>query len=367
MLASSPALAEQYAAPTHYAAWSVDWLFARTPLHLLWAGPEMVVIFFVLSGYVLALPAVKRGASWLDRSYYPRRLARLYLPVWGSVVVAAVAHALVSRHDVAGASWWLDAHAVGMSLPVAFKTASLASLSQGAWQYSSVLWSLQYEVAFSVLLPAFLWLALMTRDRPRGALALAAASLAVTAVGAATDHGALRYMPIFMLGCLLAFHTDRLRPRRVPATATLALTLLGIVLLTTGYWAQDTGIGSAGSLAALAIVVGACVIVWLAIVSQSARDVLDTRPVRWLGSRSFSLYLVHEPIVVALAFALGGRPGVGTLLLIAVPLSLLVAEVFWVVVENPSIKAARALGRLARGRAGIQLSAPGEVQNRAAP
>ena len=40
---------------------------------------------------------------------------------------------------------------------------------------------------------------------------------------------------------------------------------------------------------------------------------LETRPMQAVGRRSFSLYLVHEPIVVATAFALGGRPS--TLLL----------------------------------------------------
>jgi hypothetical protein len=37
-------------------AWWLSW----TPLHLIWAGGEAVIVFFVLSGFVLALPYVNQ-------------------------------------------------------------------------------------------------------------------------------------------------------------------------------------------------------------------------------------------------------------------------------------------------------------------
>lgn len=49
---------------------------------------EAVLIFFVLSGFVLALPATLKAVRW--RVYYVKRLVRLYVPVWGSLVVAVV-------------------------------------------------------------------------------------------------------------------------------------------------------------------------------------------------------------------------------------------------------------------------------------
>jgi len=54
-----------------------DWL-TYSPLHLWWLGTEAVYLFFVLSGFVLALPFVQAGSGgrtpegyW--RSYYPSR------------------------------------------------------------------------------------------------------------------------------------------------------------------------------------------------------------------------------------------------------------------------------------------------------
>jgi peptidoglycan/LPS O-acetylase OafA/YrhL len=33
--------------------WTVAWWFSETPFHIWWSGHEMVLVFFVLSGYVV--------------------------------------------------------------------------------------------------------------------------------------------------------------------------------------------------------------------------------------------------------------------------------------------------------------------------
>jgi peptidoglycan/LPS O-acetylase OafA/YrhL len=63
---------------------AIPWVLTYTPLHLWWAGREAVIVFFVLSGYVLARSAYGRTFTWL--AYYPSRLIRLYLPVVAAVL-----------------------------------------------------------------------------------------------------------------------------------------------------------------------------------------------------------------------------------------------------------------------------------------
>lgn len=41
-----------------------SWWLTHTPLYLLWAGPQAVYLFFVLSGFVLALPATAAQVQW---------------------------------------------------------------------------------------------------------------------------------------------------------------------------------------------------------------------------------------------------------------------------------------------------------------
>lgn len=70
-----------------YSQWSdrghgLGWVVSYTPLHIFHAGQEAVVVFFVLSGFVLTRQMTVRTLRSISY-YYPQRLLRLYLPVWG--------------------------------------------------------------------------------------------------------------------------------------------------------------------------------------------------------------------------------------------------------------------------------------------
>jgi Predicted acyltransferases len=79
VLASVPSLADAFKNQSVHGG--LGWAMLYTPLHIVWAGPEAVCVFFVLSGYVLALPYLR--TRFEPRSYYPRRFVRVFLPVWG--------------------------------------------------------------------------------------------------------------------------------------------------------------------------------------------------------------------------------------------------------------------------------------------
>ena len=77
----------------------MNWL-NETPLRALVAGPEMVLLFFVLSGMVLALPRLAgRGATY--GRYLLSRALRLYPAVWAVTAIAALA-LLVEPGDTHG-------------------------------------------------------------------------------------------------------------------------------------------------------------------------------------------------------------------------------------------------------------------------
>ncbi|WP_374113148.1 acyltransferase family protein [Leifsonia shinshuensis] len=107
------------------------------------------------------------------------------------------------------------------------------------------------------------------------------------------------------------------------------------------------GWGPLAAFAYLLSFVGVLTIVALAFASPARRP-LEARPVQWVGKRSFSLYLVHEPILVAAALLVGVSgwwPWV-PIAVALVPAILLVAALFYRVVEQPSIGLSRRVGRL---------------------
>lgn len=369
LLSSSASLARQYAPVgdgRSPATGSSVWFLARTPLHILWAGPEMVLVFFVLSGYVLALPSVTRGWGWFDVAYYPRRFIRLYLPVFAALVLGVALHEL-HHGQLTGATYWLNEHAVAATLADAARNASLVGATgRSGMAFTTVLWSLRYEVLFSAALPLLLIPVLATRDAPRAALVLAAGCLLLAAVGAQRDVMGLRLMPLFVLGSLLAMHRDRLGSRGWVTAAPLrrlisaVLGLIAIFLITNCYVFSDRAWNSVAALSYVGVVVGCCLAV--AVLSTGKGWALERRPAQWLGSRSYSLYLVHEPIVVVVAFAVGAhRAALGSattivVLLLSLPLSLLTAEAFWRLVERPGLRLARAAGAAISARVGPQVA-----------
>jgi len=326
----------------------VAWLFVHTPLATVWAGPELVIVFFVLSGLVLtrALQArpVRPGAFLVGR------IVRLYLPVWASLGLAAALLALVPRSPslapMAGASDWLN----DLAQPVGAESVSrsvalvLDGSVYGNGKLNGVLWSLRWEVWFSLALPLLMLV--------RGTIARLAIPLVIVSL-LAVDHGAghasLRFLPPFAVGVVLALHEQRIGAWRAalggrgawPAAA-LALSLLSADL-----WLPGTSLGSGpdGALGSgpggTLVLVGAALAVLVPLLYGSVARVLCTRPMQWLGSRSFSLYLVHFPIVLAFAYGLD-QPPFGILLALALPTSLLAAEAFHRAIERPCHALARA-------------------------
>ena len=340
------------------------WWFTRTPLAVLWAGPELVVVFFVLSGFVLTRALRDRPVPLA--AFLAGRAVRLYLPVWVSLGVAALLVVLVPRapglaagHDT---GLWLDVYARPAGAEAVARDLALVR-SDHVGQIGTlngVLWSLRWEVLFSLALP---FLMVFRRAIARLALPVVALSLVAVDVGSGT-HPSLRYLPAFAIGMALALHEPRIRALR-DELAGRGVTLgvaVAACLLSADLWLPGAvrATGPGGTL----VLAGAALAVALPMLFARVERVLTRAPVLWLGSRSFSLYLMHLPVLLAFAYGLDG-PGFGVLLATAVPASLLAAEVFHRAAERPCHALARAAtagltARAARSRRdAVGAAAPG--------
>lgn len=304
------------------------WL-VNTPLHLFWAGGEAVFVFFVLSGFVLTLPALRRPQDWIG--YFPSRLIRLYLPVWVAVALALALHYLVPRSPVAGQSDWLLRHVQDLSLTGLAGDLSLRSPTV----LNSPLWSLKWEVAFSLLLPLFVSVAAVTR---RWWWITALGAVALSAGGHPLRNQVLIYLAMFLLGSALAAGWDRIAEvRRLPGAVLLVASCLG---LTSEWWLTVPDALDAPRSALVLASAGVLVVLagkW----SPGERFLLGRVP-QWLGRISFSLYLVHEPIAVSFGFlAPVSRPWIATIA--TIPIALVAAVLFNRFVETPSHQLAKSV------------------------
>lgn len=319
---------------------TVEWAATYTPLHVLWAGGEAVVVFFVLSGVVLTFP-VLRGAQFSWRGYYPQRLVRLYLPICAVVALGTLLAVIFDRHTTGAQSAWISSLPSEPSSSGAVKDLTLLGGTSGL---ISPLWSLRWEIIFSLLLPLYLAGALIFRRL--WALKLVGI-FALVACGALATAPAMMYLPIFAAGTVLAVEWDRAGRLacRLGTANWLGIMAASLLCLVSAWLLAPTGssdIKTAGTSALT--VAGATALVFVAGFWQGATRVLNTSWLQWLGRISFSLYLIHEPVAIALAVAFG--PDRAWLVL---PTMLAVgpaaAAVFFRLVELPSHRLARVAGR----------------------
>ncbi len=315
------------------------WL-TRTPLKLLTAGTESVLVFFVLSGLVVTLPALREGFGWLG--YYGGRMLRLYLPVWASLALAALAIALLPRDlaVVTPDSWLAGGNALTVSWPQLLQEASLFKRS---YDVNNVLWSLRWELVFSLTLPLFIVVARALRRHWVFAASLAALC---TVTGRLVDVDALVYLPVFFLGVVMAVRLPDLRAavRAWPRVGRAALGAASGLLLVASWLGRPVE-GAIGAEVLWGLAgVGAAGIVVVVIGSPTAERALSSRVPRWLGGISFSLYLVQAPLIGTLAFALGDEHW-KLVAAIGIPASLLVGWLFHLAVERPTHRLAKLVSR----------------------
>lgn len=353
-----------FSQPAENTGW-FTYLLTYTPLRVLWEGKGAVYVFFVLSGVVLAVAITgSKSFSWI--SYYPQRLLRLYVPVWAALALGIAAILLVPRSSDVASTWLAD-----RDLPVtADRVIQGITLVGGHGGLVSPMWSLRWEVLFSLLLPVFAWVGIRL---VRWRWAVATATLLLVGVGVAAGNSWLTYLPIFLLGVLIAVSIDELdalSARMKPGVA-VALTIAAPILLVApwllGPSLQPGTLGTA--FLEMASVLGATLTVVVALAVPAVRTAFSSRSLRWFGMISFSLYLIHEPVLVAFAVVFGD----GALLpaaLLSIPASIALAWVFYRIVEVPSHRLARWCGASVRGARGSSTrgsSAPHRTATRPIP
>ena len=327
--------------PAFGSAW---WWLERTPLKLLTAGHEAVIVFFVLSGVVVVLPALRHvDFSW--PGLVVARVVRLMLPAWAAIVFATALLLAVPRvpSQVTGGSWLSGQVQSSWSwqrLVVEF------SLMGGSVHYDNVLWTLKWEFLFSLLLPGFFVLAILLRRwwLPTGLLAVG-----LGVAGSVGHIDTLQYLPIFFLGTLIAVRLQAIEgwseSRRAKRLLAVILPVSALVLIGEFLLAPVVPEGSDGSHALVGLeALGGAGVVVAAGAATRFRRFLETRVPQFLGRISFSLYLVHLPVLATITWLVGDWNW-PVAALIGIPLATLAGWAFFRLVEKPLHKVARSAKR----------------------
>src|SRR5215470_4272450 len=323
------------------------------------AGNTGVALFFILSAFLLSMPFLAQAAGGKHVSvqrYASRRALRILPLYYCAVLAAAILSASAPRDLLRGFPYLLFLNGFpGMTTPLP--------------PYSNVWWSLATEAEFYVLLPLLPFAFGSRLRRAGGAIALAVICvLYLTFVArvwkARTIEGQLILLasvlgraPMFLAGIACAWlylrYGDALR-RRLAASRALrsggadliflaALAALGFLL----QWAVLMGPRVSNAYYELWTVVQAglwaAVLLLLLLAPLRCKPLLSNTWLNRLGVLSYSLYIVHLPIILPLFNTLSVRwdlaPGWnvynGLLTALAIVICIAVSEVTYRCIERP--------------------------------
>lgn len=287
-------------------------LVTTEPLPFSSHGHAAVIVFFVLSGYVISYIALTRENTPVE--YWSSRLSRFY-----SLAIPAVL--LTPLLDMAGQSLAPQFYgdATTHSMPGVRIVTSLLYLNEiwnlSIMSFSNVpYWSLCYEMWYYVLFA----IVAFTRGKARIALA------AVTVLFLGPKIMVLA--PLWLLGVVL----HRYRPLSQLAAWQYWLLFLGswpIYILFQQHQLTELGsqmlrglIGEKWHHQAafskffimdypLALIIAANFIGFRGIAHYFARPLLACeRPIRWIAGYTFSLYILHQPLLLFYAAVINGNP-----------------------------------------------------------
>jgi peptidoglycan/LPS O-acetylase OafA/YrhL len=301
-------------------------------------GRLAVVFFLMLSGLSLSISAATHGwqLGGLQR-FIRRRAWRILPPYWAALIFSLIIARTVIRASHYG--------------PPTFKTVVVygALLQDVVWAPTpnGALWSIGIEAELYLVFPFLL----LIRRRLGPTVLFACVTLPVIALGLLAPHRnpveglngfAPHLVPIFGVGLVVAgVITASERIRRLPWHWLAALAAVPVVLVMAAkgsvwtvnhYFWIDLAVGPAMAMLLAAVATGRpATLVWF----------LATRPVCTLGTFSYSLYLIHLPIIVIIGRGIAPRyiePGLPTFwftLILGVPASVTAAWLFSKVFEAP--------------------------------
>ena len=283
----------------HVAGWEVlVWPRWKPMWVYRWFGFAGVDIFFVLSGFIIAWAHRDQLGQWKKfPRYFLRRLWRIYPVLWVSCVLVGLMVGALGTADIRKPGWIADWIEWLLLVP-----------RYDPFALNGATWSLYYEMMFYL---AFGLLFLLPA-RLAGGLGIAWAIAIVAA--RLVEYSPVPFwakMPLspfvleFLGGTLVAAVVGRgfVRGPRIALAIAFAWLIAGIVLLR-GSTPDDLG----GRFWARIVAFGPpCVLLVYAVVAGEITGRISLpRRLRPLGDASYSIYLMHAPVALAMMFVTWG-------------------------------------------------------------
>jgi len=317
-------------------------------------GRAAVMVFFVLSGFVLAYSLLKQPVAY--GQFAIRRVFRIYPAFLAAVLISYALYSLTGIRNPYVSGLLKEMVEVHPSLKMLLEHLLLFG-TKGSTVLDDVIWSLVHEMRISLIFPFILLCIIRYKWHTVAACWLISIACTFTiffTTGLPEQEGVVEssilrsflntgYFVIFFAGgTYLAVEREKVATKIASLPKWQHITLFAFsmfcLLKTNPYASPFTpsffdymrGIGALGLIA-------------LALGSNRFATALNHKILTWLGRISYSLYLVHVPIIYVVSQEIGTAwPMLATSVFI-IAVSLIMAELMARFIEFPSIRLGKRL------------------------
>ncbi|MFB7138228.1 acyltransferase family protein [Gottfriedia sp. NPDC056225] len=321
-----------------------------------------VMLFFVLSGFVLSIPFL--SAYKVDYpSFLIKRLFRIYLPYVVSITLAIILSQIFLAKKIGNISGYIDSQ---WKSPLTSKLIVEHIYLVGnihADAFNGVIWTLIHELRIALIFPFIVLLVKRINWKLSILICFALTSLKALDIVFKIEKSngfhisyidTLSYISIFILGVILAKHRVELVNyfQKLKLKYKILFFIFSILLFNFSGLAiydiyevtklhpftefsliiQEYGMG-----------LGAVGLFIVAIGSTKAVKILMYKPIHFIGKISFSLYLYHPIVLLSFVHLFYYILPLWVIFLLTIAFSILIAYIAWKFVEVPCMQLGRKL------------------------
>jgi len=334
---------------------AVPFLFWKySPFTIIISGHSAVILFFILSGFVLSLPFLN-GEKISYKSYLLKRVCRIYIPYAIAMSTAMAMYAIFSKNGIPQLSSWFN---ISWTTKVNGRLILEHFLLIGRFnsdQFDNVIWSLIHEMRISIIFPVIGMIVMKLNWKHSLLIGIILSMLSIINIVfhfEPTDgyHTAfsftLHYISMFLIGGIIAKERAGLvKLYKTYSSKKVKVTLFFIALCCyTYYWILLERMVS-GPLSWFAeissdyiIALGCTILIVFAMASNRIANILLKHPLKMLGNISYSLYLYHLIVLNSLVYAFFHTLQLNVIYLLTIVLSLIIAFFSYRYVETPAIR-----------------------------
>jgi peptidoglycan/LPS O-acetylase OafA/YrhL len=304
---------------------------SNSPFHIIWHGEAAVTLFFLLSGFVLTLPYIKNRVDLNLPTFYIKRIFRIYPAfIFAILFCLFLKFFLFDSSQMAGYSAWINEfwkwNLKEISWAEFFNTFILAGFHFNTKLLDPVVGTLRTEMIISFVLPFFIYIALRIKLIINLLFLFFLFFIGKDTLG------------VFYIGIIMAIYRNDILDYVNSKNKRFYTIIFFIVasILYTSRFSLNFIFGNHDKIILLLSILGCAFFLILAMKNGWFSSMLNTRLIQFFGKISYSLYLLHFPILLIVCSYT--EPNVYLVFPISLIITLLLSYLSYEFIELPFIQ-----------------------------